>query len=102
MPHVQPIGVRLHVGDEFLQIVGWKILPRHDQHRKFTDQPDRLEIDFGLVGEVGIKRYRNRVRPHVTHEDGVAVGLGTHRPRGADRAARAGDVLHHDLLAERA
>ena len=42
------------------------------------------------------------MRAHVAHHDGVAVGLGLRAARDAGRATGAGDVLDHELLAERA
>ena len=70
--------------------------------REARDEADRLEILGGLVGEVRIERDRSGVRAHLAHQDGVAVGIGAHRPGRAGGAAGAGDVLHDDLLAERA
>jgi hypothetical protein len=39
--------------------------------------------------------------PEVAQHHGVAVRRRARDPRGADRAARPGHVLDHDLLAER-
>ena len=90
------------IGDEFLEVVGRKVLPRRDHDRQAGDHADRLEIDIRLVGEVRIERHRGSMRPHLTDLDGVAVGSGAHRSGRAGGAARPGDVLDDELLPERA
>ena len=81
---------------------GREVLPRRDDDRKRGDHADRLEIVIGPVGQVRIQRDRGGVRPHLPHQDGVTVGVGAHRPGRTDGAAGARDVLHDDLLTERA
>ena len=93
--------IRLHIGDEFLEVVGRKLLLGGDDQRKRGHHADRLEIDIGLVGEIRIERDRGGMRAHLAHQDGVAVGIGAHRAGRADGAAGAGDVLDDDLLAQR-
>jgi len=44
VPHVELALVRLCVGDEFLEIVGRKVLANREQLRLLGDKPDRLEI----------------------------------------------------------
>src|SRR6266478_3834721 len=97
---VERAGVRLQIGDEFLEVLRRKVLPGRDDQRKRSDQADRLEIGIRLVCEVRIERDRGGVRPHLTHQDGVTVRIGAHRPNRAGGAAGAGDVLHYDLLAQ--
>ena len=95
-------GVRLHIGDEFLEIVGGKVFPGRDDDRQSGDHADRLEIDLRPVGEVRIKRHRGSVRAHLPELDGVAVGAGAHGSDRAGGAAGAGDILDDELLPERA
>ena len=90
-----------HIGDQFLEVLRRKILRATMNTGKAVTMPDRLEIDVG-VGEVRIERDRGGVRAHLAHQQGVALRLGAHRPGRAGGATGAGDVLHNDLLAERA
>ena len=72
------------------------------QDRLLHDQPDRLEVGVRLVGEVGIKRYRNRVGSQMPDLDGVTIRTGAHSPQRTGGAAGACDILHDNLLPERA
>ena len=65
------------------------------------DQTDRLEVDVGLVGEVGNEGDRGGMRADVAQAERVAVRVGARDARGAGRATCAADVLDHELLAER-
>ena len=91
MCHVHLRFVRLHIGDELLEILGREILAREDQHRRSRDQPDRLEIVRRVIGEIRVECDGCRVGPHVAGHDGVAVrigALGAGRPRSAAGAGR--------------
>ena len=99
---VDRADVRLQISGEFPQVLGRKVLLCRDDQRKRGHHADRLKIDIGLVCEVRIEGDRGGVRAHLAHQDGVAVGIGAHRPGRAGGAAGARDVLHHDLLTERA
>jgi hypothetical protein len=100
MRHVQLLGVRFHIGHEFLQVVGRKILSGHDEVVGLDDRTYRFEIGLRFVGEVGIERDREGMGSDVTHEDGVAVGISAHCPGGAGGAAGSHDVLHHEGLSD--
>jgi hypothetical protein len=95
-------GIRLHIADEFVEVVGRKVLPRRDHDRQAGDHSDRLEIDIRPVGEVRIERHRGSMRPHLTDLDGVAVGSGAHRSGRAGGATRPDHILDDELLPERA
>ena len=99
---VELAGVGLHVGDELLEVLRREVLLGGDDDREAGDQPDRLKILGRPVGEVRIELDGGGVRPHLPHQDGVAVRVGAHRAGRTGGAAGAGHVLHHDLLAERA
>ena len=93
------VGVRLHVVDELLERVRGEVLARDDGHRDAGDEADRHEILDRIEGEVGIERGGGR-HADVVEKEGVAVGRGLRDLGGAESAAGAADVLHHDLLAE--
>jgi hypothetical protein len=42
------------------------------------------------------------MRAHVPHQDGITIGIGAHRAGRACRSTCTGNVLNHNLLAERA
>ncbi len=93
--------IRLHVIDEFLEVLGRKVFPRDDQDRGARHQPDRLEIGFRIIGEVRIERGRGGMRAHMPHDDRVAIGRGALGARGARRPAGAHHVFNDERLAER-
>ncbi len=73
---------------------------QHDQ-RAGADQADRREVLARIVADVLVERRVDRQRAGPADDQGVAVGRGLgDRPRRG-RAAGAGAVLDHDLLAER-
>jgi hypothetical protein len=102
MSHIQLVDIRLHIGNERLEIGRRKILAREDQHWCAGHKPDRRKINVRLVGKVRIERDRSGVRAHVPHDDGVAIRAGAHGPRRGGGAAGTHDVLDDELLAERA
>src|SRR5712671_2394076 len=102
MRQVQLLGILFHISNEFLDVIWRKIFSSHDQDRLLHDQPDRLEVGVRLVGEVGIKRYRNCVGSQMPDLDGVTIRTGAHSPQRTGGAAGACDILHDNLLPERA
>ena len=76
-------------------------LGRDDDERRDHQQRHRLEIGQQVVGQVAVGCAGDDVRAVLAEADGVAVGRRAHRAADADGAARAGDVLDDDGLAER-
>jgi hypothetical protein len=93
-------AVRLHVGNECLEIVDRQVLFRRDGRRRIGGKADRLEIRARVVTQVRVKHRRRHVRAHADRHDGVAVRIGRRGARGAERAAGAADVLDDDALVE--
>src|SRR5262249_37788358 len=102
MRHIQLLGVRFHVADEFDYCFCWKFLPCGDKERMLHDHANRLEIGIRFVGEIRIKRYRDRVSSHMAHLDRVAIRPAAHGAERTDRTTGANDVLYDELLTERA
>ena len=73
---------------------------RDDHHvRHAADRAHGHEVAHDVVGELRIERRRDGVRRGM-HQHRVAVRLGLGDHRRAERAARAGAILHHDALPE--
>jgi len=87
-------------GNDVLHALEGRVRAHHQHQRAAFDQTDRrqvlqrIEIDFLEHGRV------DRQRCEIAHADGVTVGLGPHDGFGADVAASAGFVVHHDGDAE--
>ena len=92
--------VRLHVGDQLLQIVHRQALARDQEARRFRDHPDRLEVLGRVVGLLLVERLAVGVGAGVADQERVAVGRRLGDAAAADGAGRGADVLHHDGLAE--
>ena len=67
--------------------------------RAARDQRDRREIPDAVVRQLSAHLWRDRERPGITAEQGVAVGRRFRDGFGADHAARAAPVVDDDLLA---
>ena len=67
---------------------------------KLGDKADRREVLGGIVGEVGIKRWRRCMRAHVADDQRVTIRRRARGTRRSDRAASAVDILNYELLAE--
>ncbi len=73
---------------------------QHDQ-RAGADQADGREILARVVADIRIERRIDAERPGTADHQRVAVRRAPGDLAGRDRAAGAGAVLDHDLLAER-
>ena len=102
MGHVHLVAVGLHVVEEALQVVGREVLLGHDDDRRSGGKADGREVLGRIVFQVRVEGGRGAVGAHMAHHDGVAVRLRLRGAGDARGAAGAGDVLDHDLLAERA
>ena len=71
-----------------------------EQRRRYADLRDRREIAHGIVGHVPIEARIDGVRGDRRHQQRVAVGRRLRDLIGADIAARAHPVVHHELLAQ--
>lgn len=84
---MSPVFVRLHEGDEILDVIGGKTFRGHQRHGRLGDDPDRLEILDRIVAQVaGELRIAGMRRMH--DEERVAIPRSS-RPDGADGAAGA-------------
>ena len=93
-------AVRLHIGDEFLEVLGREILARYHRDRRIGDKPDRLEILDRIVADVRRQHRGGDMRAHAGGEQRIAVGRRRGDARGAERAASAADILDDDRLIE--
>jgi hypothetical protein len=87
-------------GNEFLQVLRREILSRDHDGRRMRGDADRHEVGEGIVLDVGREHRGCHMRAHGRREQGVAVRGGGGRPRAADGAARAADILDNDGLPE--
>jgi hypothetical protein len=87
--------------DEALDVVGGKILGRHQDDRGDSDAADRREIVDRIVRQLRIDRRRQHMGGHAADGDGVAVIRRRRDHLRAERAGRAGVVLDVDALPER-
>src|SRR5262245_43014425 len=100
MPHIQSPVVRLGEGNEFAEIFWRQVFVWRDQPRIQAEYADGREIDIWPVWKVGVERRRSDMGPQMPDLDGVAIGLGAHRPRRCDGAPGPGDVLDYKRLPE--
>jgi hypothetical protein len=94
------LAIRLHIGDEFLEVAGGEILARHDHHRRVGGEADRHEITLGIVADVRRQHRRRDMRAHRTGEQRIAVGLCGRDTARAERASGTADILDHQRLAK--
>jgi hypothetical protein len=88
------------ISDDIVEVVQRQRLARHQHHRRSGDQNHRREITARIVRQLRIHAEACGVRPEIAHDHGVTVRIGAGGARRADRAAGAGNVLDHHLLAE--
>ena len=67
-------------------------------HRQIGDQRKQAEVPRGIVGQLLVEQRIEHEDRRRREEQRVAVGLGTRRGFGADRALRTGLVLDHHRL----
>jgi len=96
------VAMVLHIGNEFLEVLGGKMLARHHGDRRVGGQPDRLEILDRIVADAGREHRRGDVRAHAGGQQRVAIGRRCGDARGSDRAAGTAHVLYDDRLIEHA
>ena len=94
-------GIRLGIGDEFLRGVDRQRRVDDEHVRRDRDQRDRREVLDRVVRHLRVEAGVDRVRRQRSHQDRVAVGRRFRNEIGADVAARAGAVVHHNALAPR-
>jgi len=88
MSRIDLVDIGLHVSDEFLQILRWKILARQDHDRCPGQKGDRLEIFFRMIGKVGVKRHGRRMGAHMPRDQHISV-IGSTRGASCSRGAAA-------------
>ena len=72
----------------------------HQRIRRVADQADRRKILARIVAGVLVERGTDCERPGVTQQQRVTVRIALGDRLGAHRAAGAGAIVDHDLLAE--
>jgi len=87
--------------DEVLQRLDRQRLVGEKDHRRGGDQHDGLEVGARIIGQVLVEPDARRVGAEVAHHHGVSIGRRLGDAARPDGAARAGDVLDDELLAER-
>src|SRR5215218_10788015 len=92
--------VRLGVGDELLEILGWKILTHRKHDGNLRQQRDRSKIGLRIVERALVERLALCVSAHRSYSDRVAIGASVGHALTARLSSRAADVFDHDLLAE--
>src|SRR5262249_15888266 len=87
--------VRLHMRDEIIEVPSRKILSGDEDHRRFRDHPDRLEVLDRVAAEVAVEGGIGRMaKGHP--EQRAAIRRGWSDLCRAERAARS--RLRNDLL----
>ena len=100
VPHVDLVGIGFQMGHELPEIVHRQVLVDDQQIWIARQQRDRREVRHQVVGQ-RIDRAVGGVGAEVPADDGVAVRRGARDAGGADCAARARYIFHHQRLAER-
>ena len=93
--------VRLHVGDELLQVVCRQAVGRHQHDRHFDNQRNRLEVVARVVKRGFVERLVLCMGPDRTQQHLIAVRLRIRDARGTNHAARARNILDHHGLPKR-
>ena len=94
------VALGAHMGDQFLQVLGWKVRARHQDHRHIGDEADRRKVADRIERQLGIERGRGRLAD-MHQQQRVAVGRGLGDAIGAEGAAGADDVFDDDRLLQR-
>jgi hypothetical protein len=87
--------------NQALDVIGGKVLGRHQHDRGGADAADRREILDRIVSQLWIDRGRQHMRGHAADGDGVAVVRRRRDHLRAERAGRTRVVLDIDALPER-
>ena len=100
MAVAEPGAVGLEIGQELRQVFRRAVGLGDDRLRGEIGDADLVEACGWIVLEVRVERRCCRLRAHVAHAEGVAVGRGCGDPSHARGAAGTADILHHQLLAQ--
>ena len=96
VPHVHSSVVRLGVGNEFVEVVGWEAFIRGDRKRVYAHDADRGEIGIRVVRKIGLEHGRGGMGSHMPDLNGVAIGSGAHRTGRSGCAAGPCDILNDE------
>ena len=94
------VGIGLRIRDQFSHALRGERRMHHQRIRRVADHADRRKILARIVAGVLVERGADRQRAGVTQQQRVAIGIALGDRLGTDRAAGAGAVIDHDLLAE--
>ena len=95
---VRRIGTR--IANDVRERARRQIITRDQRVREGGGKPDRDEIPFRIVRQIGVETGREREIGRCAEQHRVAVGLGLRDGVGADHRAAAGTVLHDHRLSE--
>ena len=91
--------LRAHIGDEFGDGLHRQLAVHHQHERIGPEHADRRQVLDRVIGHLGHGRQDHDLRLHAPQQR-VAVGGRARDAFDRDRAAGAGAVLDHELLAE--
>ena len=94
-------GLLLGEGNEILEVGGRQPGIHHQQERRVHPEADRSEILDRVVRHLRIDRRTRCEASGSSQQNGVTVGGRLGGKAMADRRARSGAIVHHDLLSER-
>jgi len=94
--HVDLVLVGLHIGEQFLEVLGREVLARDQGHRTVVDQADRIEVANRIIGQLPVER-RSRGMADMVHKERVAVRLCLGQTGRAERSSCAAHILHNEL-----
>ncbi len=93
-------GAGLGLRDHALDVLGIEFRRRHQHQRHGADLRGHIEALHGIIGQLLVERARHRMRI-AQHQNRVTVLVRLRDRVGAERRARAGLVLDHEILTER-
>ena len=88
------------MGDQFLQVLGWKVRARHQDHGHVGDEADRREVANRVERQLGVKRGRGCLAD-MHQQQGITVRRGLGDAIGAEGTAGADDVFDQHCLLQR-
>jgi hypothetical protein len=94
------VGIGLRIGDQFGHALRRERRMHHQRIRRIANHADRRKILARIVAGILVERGADRQRAGVAEQQRVTVGIALGDRLGADRAAGAGAIVDHDLLAE--